>query len=115
MFEFGNQSKSYLSLLLRNALNSFKSIGYQAIAVDSTTKALTPPADAKYALLTLESDGTGFVARCLQNTGTVISTTIGMPISNGFIGDITDAQNLIGFRITEIASHATTLHVEYFK
>lgn len=112
---FGNQSKSYLFNLLKNALNSFKSIGYERITVDGTVKNLTIPAESKYALLVLESNGTGFVARCLQNLGTTVTTTTGMPISNGSVIDITDMQNLVGFQITEISSNTTYLHVEYYK
>lgn len=112
---FGNQNKSYLEGLLRQSLNSFKSFGYQQITVDSTVQGLTIPDGAKYALLTLESDGTGYVARVLQNLNTVISSSVGMPIANGFIGDITDAENLRGFRITQTGSNTTILNVEYFK
>lgn len=113
--EYGNQSKSFLSILQRLGLNSFKSFGYESIAVDSSIKRLTIPTGAKYAVLVLESDGTGFVARCLQNTNTSIDSATGMPIANGFVGDITDAQNLVGFCITEITSNSTVLNVEYFK
>lgn len=113
--QFGNQSKSYLDLLVRFGLNSVKSFGYEQIAVDNTVKGLTIPEGAKYAICVLESDASGTVARMLQNTGTTVSSTVGLPISNGTIFEIFDYANLNGFRITETASHTTKLNVEYFK
>ncbi len=112
---FGNQSKSFLSELVRLGSNSFKSFGYESIIVDSTVKALTIPSGAKYAILSLESDGSGVVARVLQNLNFTVSSTVGLGIRDGFVGDITDAENLRGFRITETASNTTVLKVEYFK
>lgn len=112
--EFGNQEKSYLSGLLRSALNSFKAFAYEDIAVDNTEKHLTVPADAKYALMKLVSDGTGNVANYLEFIGTV-SSSKGIPISDGTVFDVTDYANLKGFSIQEITSNSTTLYVQYYK
>lgn len=115
-FEFGNQSKSYLSKALSNSLNDFKAFAYEAIDIDSTVKRLTVPDGARYAQLTIESDNTtAVVARFLRNTSIVVSTTVGLGLYNGTILDITDYANLNGFQITEGAIATTTLRVEYFK
>lgn len=113
--EFGNQSKSYLSRLLRGNLNSFKAIGYEAITVDGTVKALTIPSGAKYALMRIESDKTGVVARYLETTASTVSSTVGLGLVALDPLDITDAQNLNGFRITQAQAGTHTLYVQYYK
>ena len=114
--QFGNQSKSYLDLLVRYGLNSPKSFAFEQITVDGAVKTLTVPADAKYAICVLESDASsGSVARMLQNKSVPVSSTVGIPVNNGSIFEISDYANLDGFQITEIASHTTILNVEYFK
>lgn len=114
--EFGNQSKSYLSKLLRANLNSFKSCGYEKITVDGTVKGLTIPTDAKYAVCSLVSTTlTGVVANCLQNRSVTVSATVGMPLRDGNVFDITDTQNLAGFQITQTGAFTTSLYVEYYK
>ncbi len=113
--EFGNQSKSYLSLLVRNALNGFKAFSYQALTVDATVKQLTIPDGAVYALMTLESDASGIAARYLETLQTPVSTTAGMALSNLDRFDVTDAQNLSQFQITRAQAGTHTLHVQYYK
>lgn len=114
--QFGNQSKSYLDLLVRYGLNSPKSFAFEQITVDSTVQSLTIPDGAKYAICVLESDASsGSVARMLQNKSTPVSSSVGIPVNNGSIFEISDYANLNGFQITEIASHTTILNVEYFK
>lgn len=113
--EFGNQSKSYLSLLVRNAINGFKAFSYQALTVDNTVKQLTIPTDAKYALMTLESTATGVAARYLETLQTAVSTTAGLALSNLDRFDVTDAQNLSQFQITQAQAGTHTLHIQYYK
>lgn len=116
-FEFGNQSKSYLSQLLRNSLNSFKAFGYEAITVDGTVKNLTIPDGAKYALMKLTSTATGNAVNYLEFGGSVtpVSTTVGLPIADGTAFDITDAANLAGFQVTQIQAGTHILYVQYYK
>lgn len=117
MQEFGNQSKSYLSGILRNALNSFKACGYEAITVSGTAQYLTIPDGAKYALMKLVSSGTGDAANYLEFK-LPVTASVGMPISDGTVFDVTDAQNLAGFNIiktTAGAAFTTVLHVQYYK
>lgn len=111
----GDQSKSYLSKVLQQALNGFKAFSYEAISVDNTVKNLTIPTDAKYALCVLESDATGIAARYLETKQTTVSTTAGLALSHLDRFDITDAQNLSQFQITRAQAGTHTLHVQYYK
>ena len=116
MNQFGNQSKSYLAGLLTSALNSFKAYSYESITVDGTVKTLTVPADAKYALMTLESSVlTGIVARYLETRQTTVSTTAGLALRDGSVIDITDAQNLSQFQITQAQAGTHVLKVQYYR
>lgn len=115
--EFGNQSKSYLSNLVRQGLNSFKAFSYQKLTVDGTVRNLTIPTDAKYALMFYESSvASGTVsARYLETKQTTVSSTDGLGIDNGFKFDVTDAQNLSQFQIIQTTAGTHTLHIQYYK
>lgn len=112
----GDQSKSYLSSILKSALNSFKAFSYESITVDGTVKNLTIPADAKYALITVESSvTTGVIARYLETKQSVVTTTLGLALRDGSVLDITDAQNLAGFQITQAQAGTHVIKVQYYK
>ena len=110
-----DQSKSYLKELVRIALNSPKAFAYEKITVDGTVKKLTVPADAKYAIITLESVDTGVAARYLETLSTTVQSSVGMPLYNGTDKDILDYNNLINFQIIRAQSGATSLNVQYYK
>jgi hypothetical protein len=112
--EYGNQSKSYESRILRSSINSFKACGYEKITVDNTVKRLTVPTGAKYALLKLESSATGNSVFYLEYYRPV-SATDGIPIADGTAFDITDAQNLAGFNVIQSTAGTHTLYVQYYK
>lgn len=115
-FEFGNQSKSYLSQILKGNLNSFKAFSYESITVGGTVKTLTVPSGAKYALITVESSVTsGVIARYLETKQTTVSTTAGLGLRDGSVIDITDAQNLAGFQITQAQAGTHVIKVQYYK
>lgn len=114
--EFGNQSKSYLSSILRNSLNSFKAFSYESITVDGTVKSLTIPSGAKYALITVESSVTsGVVARYLETKQSTVTTTLGLALRDGSVFDITDAENLAGFQITQAQAGTHVIKVQYYR
>jgi len=113
--QFGNQSKSYLDLLVRYGLNSPKSFAFEQITVDSSVQSLTIPDGAKYAICVLESSTSGISARMLQNKSVAVSSTFGIPIDNGAIFEISDYANLDGFQITIVGVGTVVLNVEYFK
>jgi len=116
MSEFGNQSKSYLSNLVKQGLNSFKAFSYESITVDGTVKNLNIPVNAKYALITVESSiTTGVIARYLETKQTTVSTTNGLALRDGSVIDITDAQNLSGFQITQAQGGTHVIKVQYYK
>lgn len=115
---FGNQTKSYSELQLKAALNGFKAFDYESITVNGTVKNLTIPPNAKYALITVESSVTsGVVARYLEFGGssTVVTTTLGLALRDGSVFDITDAQNLAGFQITQAQGGTHVIKVQYYK
>lgn len=114
----GDQSKSYLEIANRISQNSFKAIGFEQITVDNTVQGFTLPDDARYAVCILESNATGIAARYLEfgGSGTVVTAnTVGLPIKDGAVFDVTDRQNLVGFQITEESSNTTILNVQYYK
>lgn len=114
--QYGNQSKSYLSDILRSNLNSFKAFSYESITVDGTVKTLTVPTGAKYALITVESSVTsGVIARYLETKTTAVSTTAGLALRDGDKLDITDYANLNGFQITQAQAGTHVIKVQYYK
>lgn len=112
--EFGNQSKSYLSSLVKIALNGFKAFWYEKIVVDGTVKRLTVPATARYALMKIVSSATGNCAFYLEFLLPVTSTD-GLPIADGTVFDVTDYANLQGFNITQSQAGTHTLYVQYYR
>ena len=117
MSEFGNQSKSYLSELVR--LNKYNLIacGYQKLTVNGTAAALTVPAGASYAEVTLESSVTsGVVARHLELGATTLPTTTdGLAITHLLTFDVTGYPNLLNFRIIQTTAGTHTAHIQYYK
>ena len=110
-----DNSKTYLKKLVSVSQNSVKSFGYEKITVTGTLATLTIPDGATYALCILESTATGTAARILQNKGTTVTASVGMPILAGAIFDISDYANLDGFQIIKDQAGTTSLYVEYFK
>ena len=105
-----------LSKIKESNINLYHAFGYERITVDNTVQTLTIPDGAKYALMSLESSIATTAARYLEYGGQVVTaTTIGMPLSNGSVFDVTDAQNLAGFQITREAAGTHYLNVQYYK
>lgn len=100
--------------LIRALAKNFKAFAYQKITVNNTIKTLTIPKDAKYALLSFESDATGIAARFLETNSVPVSSTDGIALSNLDRVDITDQTNLEGFQIIQAQSGIHTLHVQYY-
>lgn len=117
MENFGNQSKSYLSELVRQGLNSFKAIGYEKLVVTGTAAGLASiPATAKYCEMTLISTITTGAAINRLNLGskTLPTATEGLGVANGTLLDIVDYQNIINFRAIQTAGGTHTLYVQYY-
>jgi uncharacterized protein YjdB len=117
LLEQGDQTKSYLSKLVRSALNNPKAIGYQKLSITGTIANLTVPANATYAKLTLESADSGIAARYLEFGGTVtaVSVTDGLALVDLTTFDISDYANLVGFQIIRVQSGVTNLFVQYYQ
>jgi len=105
-----------ISKIKQLAANNYQAFAYEAITVNGTVKSLTIPEGTKYALLELESSVTsGVVARYLETKSSVVSTTVGMGIRDGWWGDSTLYGNLAGFQITQAQAGTHVLHVQYYK
>lgn len=116
--EYGNQSKSYLSDLVRLTKYNLIAVGYEQVAVTSTTIAasLNVPTDAKYALIEIESSLSTPAIRYLELGNKTLPTAItGIRRSNLDALDITGYPNLMNFRVVQIAAGTTVLNVQYYK
>lgn len=115
--EFGNQSKSYLSELVR--LNKYNLIacGYEQLTVAGTAVGLASiPADAKYALIEVESSITTPAIRYLElGNATLPTASTGIRRSDTGAFDITGRPNLINFRAIQIGAGTHKLNVQYYK
>jgi hypothetical protein len=117
MNEFGNQSKSYLSELVRLNRYNLIACGYEQLSVTGTATALLNiPADAKYALMEVESSLTTPAIRYLELGDKVLPTSsTGIRRSNLDGVDISGYQNLINFRAIQIAAGTHKINVAYYK
>jgi len=115
MESFGNQSKSYLSDILRSHKNGFKAFSYQKLTIDGTAKALTVPDGTKYAELRLESTVVASVPVRYLITGGTPTSTDGMALNNLELFDITDYQNIINFKAIQTGAGTHTLHIQYYR
>lgn len=114
----GDQGKSYESLILKAALNGFKAFGFQQLTLSGSAQNLTIPTGAKYALIVVESSLTTIAGRYLEFGGTVtpvVATSVGIPIKDGTVFDVTDAQNLAGFQVIQEAAGTHKLNIQYYK
>lgn len=99
--------------ILQALRNDFKAISHEEITVDNTVKKLTVPEAAKYALITVESTASGKIIRFWLD-GSAPSATSGLFKSVNEAFDITEAQNLKGFRVTQAQAGTHKLMVQYF-
>lgn len=118
MSNHSDQSKIYLSELVKLAKRNLIAIGYQNLTVDNTTGgvSLSVPLDAKYALVVVESDATGTAIRYLE-TGPAFPVTSnnGIPRSNLEVFDLQGYQNMVNFRCIEAQSGTHNLQIQYYK
>jgi len=113
---YGNQSKSYLSDLLKLGNNSFKAIGYENLSVNSAS-VFTPtiPTGTKYMEIRVESSVTATVAMRYLITGGTPTAANGMALNHLDLFDITDAQNIQNFKVIRTGAGTHNLHITYYK
>jgi len=112
--EFGNQSKSYLSELVRLNKYNLIAFGYEKVSVTGTAIGLTVPTGAKYADITLESTITASVpVRYLISS--VPTATDGKAIIHLTTFDIAGKPNLDKIKFIQTTAGTHTLHVEYYR
>lgn len=114
MEQFGNQSKSYLSELVRLNKYNLLACGYQKLTVAGTAVALTVPAGAKYADITLESTVTASVpVRYLISQAP--TATDGKALNHLTVFDVTGRPNLEQIKFIQTTGGTHVLHIEYYK
>lgn len=115
-FEFGNQSKSYLSKILRHDTNAFKAFSYQNLSISSAA-VFTPsiPDGTKYMEIRVESSVTASVPLRYLITGGNPTSTDGMALNHLDLLDITDAQNIQNFKVIRTGAGTHNLHITYYK
>lgn len=111
-----DSSKQLLHELLILTKKNNIAVGYQKLTVDGTVKSLTVPNDATYALIVVESSIATEAIRYLElGATTPPSATDGIPRSDTNAFDVVGYQNLINFRVTQVAAGTHTLHIQYYK
>lgn len=117
MSEFGNQSKSYLSELVRINKSNLIACGQEQLTVAGTAVALASiPADAKYALIEVESSITTPAIRYFElGGGTLPTSSLGIRRSNLDAFDVSGMPNLINFRAIQVGAGTHKLNVQYYK
>ena len=111
---FGNQEKTYLAELVRINKYNLIALGYQKLSVTGTAVGLTPPPEASYADITLESTVIASVPiRYLISQ--VPTSTDGKALNHLTVFDITGRPNLENIKFIQTTAGTHTLHVEYYK
>lgn len=118
MENFGNQSKSYLSELVR--LNKYNLIAFSYQKLDVSTagvKNLTVPSGAKYAEISAESSVTATVPMRykLLGAGSLPTASDGHAITHLLVFDISGKPNLDNFRVIQTGAGSHYLHITYYK
>lgn len=111
-----DQSKSYLSELLKLTKYKLVSNGYQKLTVAGTAVSLTIPADSRYALMVVDSTiATPAIRYLLQGDKTLPTATDGLQKLTAAEIEIEGYQNLINFRAIQVGAGTHVLHIQYFK
>lgn len=114
-----DQNKQYTSELVMLAKYNLIACGFEKLTVDSTSGGVplaSVPANARYALVVVESDATGTAIRYKQ-LGKVYPPTSseGIPRSNLDVFDLQGYQNILNFRAIQAVAGTHTLQIEYYK
>ncbi len=113
---FGPENLLYLNKLLQATRNSYKACGYEQLTVAGTAVGFASiPANAVYALVSLESDATGIAIRFNELGPTTLpTTTTGMGRSNLDAWDVVDTANISRFRAVQAQAGTHTLNIQYY-
>lgn len=109
-----DNSKTYLRELVRQGLNDLEAFAYEKIVVNGSVSSLTVPAGAKMAVLTLVSTITGAPAAWVRYDANP-ATGGGSPFYNTNRWTVSDAKNLVNFKITQDSAGTHALYVEYYR
>lgn len=116
MPKYADNSKSLLGELIKITRYNLKAIGYESLIVSSiAVKLIAIPENANYALVTVESTFTTPAIRYLElGDKTLPTSTDGIARSNSDAFDVQGKENLINFRIIQIATGTHTVKVQYY-
>lgn len=112
-----DQSKSYLSELIRLNKKDLIAIGYEKLTVAGTAVGLASiPTEARYALVVVESSvASGMAIRYLEY-GAAPTASDGIGRANLDAFDIHGRQNMVNFKAIQTTGASTnTLHIQYYK
>jgi hypothetical protein len=113
-----DQSKSFLSELLKLNKRDKIAIGYEKLSVTgvSAQSLASIPADANYMEIRVESaTTTGVIMRYnLLGNSNLPTTTDGMGLTYLDLFDVSGRNNIINFRVIAVSS-THTIHIQYFK
>lgn len=110
---YSDQSKNYLKELIQLTRYNLVACGYEKLTVAGAAVSLTVPAEAKYALIVVQSSIVTPAIRYLEY-GTPTATD-GIPRSDLDAFDIQGYQNLINFKAIQVGAGTHTLHIQYYK
>lgn len=116
MTKYADNSKSLLGELIKITRYNLKAVGYENLIVTSTAaKLISIPENANYALVTVESTLTTPAIRYLElGDKTLPTSTDGIARSNADAFDVQGKENLINFRIIQIAAGTHSIKVQYY-
>lgn len=111
-----DQSKDYIKELATLTKKYPIAISYQKLTVAGTAVSLTVPADASYAMITLESSIATAAVRYLElGAGSLPTSSDGLVLFNIDRTSVIGYQNLINFRAIQVGAGTHTLHIQYYK
>jgi len=105
----------YLTKLLQAFINDRNAIGKQTLTVTTNAQSLTPTSGATYARLQVESTNTTDAIRYYEE-GSAPTASAGWVQANGFVMELTTAENIKNFKVIKGTGGGTTvLNITYYK
>lgn len=115
---YSDQSKNYISELVKLNKANLLACGYQKLDVSTAgAKSLTVPTGAKYVEISAVSSNTTTIPMfyLMLADKTLPTATEGLPLRDGTFFDISGHPNLINFRVIKTGADTNTLYIQYYK
>ncbi len=105
----------YLTKLLQVFINDKNAIGKQTLSINGAAQSLTPTNGATYARFQVESSNTTDAIRYWED-GSIPTASVGFFQGNGFVMELTTAENIKNFKLIQGTGGGTTsISVTYYK